>query len=405
MRCIPAAFVDSVAQIQSLYIVNMLVGITLAGCVAFVAGRRDRDLALWALAFALYPIGFAFFGLRGQIPDIFSIALGNGTLALMFALFTEGLCRLNRVPMSRLLIWGPPPFAVLGFVLLQDDLTARVAHGALMTSYHAIVVGYVVIRSVMLNRGRGTWIIFAAIMTSSILFLVRAVTLFSGLSTGLDFLTPSLSQTVYFSLAMICLIMFAIGLLVTYKERAEAEVWRLAQHDPLTQLGNRRVLQERLQEACARSRTEGRYGALLVLDLDYFKQLNDAHGHALGDQLLIEVAYRLKDSVNDSDTVVRLGGDEFVLLIEGLDVDESLARSKARSVAHRVQEKLTAPYVLETTDAEGVVHKIEHCLTISVGVTLFLGESLSREALFRQADSAMYKAKHSGRNCAVLHEG
>ena len=125
---------DSVAQIQSLYIVNMLVGMTLASCIAFVAGRRDRDLALWALAFALYPIGFAFFGLRGQIPDLFSIALGNGTLALMFALFTEGLCRLNRVPMSRLLIWVPPPFAVLGFVLLQDDLTARVAHGALMTS-------------------------------------------------------------------------------------------------------------------------------------------------------------------------------------------------------------------------------------------------------------------------------
>ena len=214
---------DSVAQIQSLYIVNMLVGMTLASCIAFVAGRRDRDLALWALAVALDPIGFAFFGLRGQIPDLFSIALGNGTLALMFALFTEGLCRLNRVPMSRLLIWVPPPFAVLGFVLLQDDLTARVAHGALMTSYHAIVVGYVVIRSVMLNRGRGTWIIFAAIMASSLVFLVRAFSFFTGLTSGLDFLTPSLSQTVYFSLAMMCLIMFAIGLLVTYKERAQAE--------------------------------------------------------------------------------------------------------------------------------------------------------------------------------------
>jgi len=395
----------SVAQIQSLYIVNMLVGMTLAGCMAFVAGRRDRDLALWALAFALYPIGFAFFGLRGQIPDLFSIALGNGTLALMFALFTEGLCRLNRVPMSRLLIWVPPPFAVLGFVLLHDDLTARVAHGALMTSYYAIVVGYVVIRSVMLNRGRGTWIIFAAIMASSLVFLVRAFSFFTGLTSGLDFLTPSLSQTVYFSLAMMCLIMFAIGLLVTYKERAEAEVWRLAQHDPLTQLGNRRVFQERLQAACVRSGLEGQFGALLVLDLDHFKELNDAHGHALGDQLLIEVAYRLKDSVNDNDTVVRLGGDEFVLLILSLDADEELARSKARSVAHRVHETLTAPYLLETIDAAGILHKVVHSLTVSVGVTLFLGETLSREALFRQADAAMYKAKHSGRNCSVLHEG
>jgi len=396
--------VGSVAEIQALYIVNMLVGITLAGCVAFVAIGRDRDLGLWALAFALYPISFAFFGLRGQIPDIVSISLGNGTLALMFALFTEGLCRLNRLPVSRLLIWVPPPFAVLGFVVLQDDLAARVAHGALMTSYHALLVGYVVTRSVMLNNGRGTWIIFVAIMTSSVSFLVRAIALFSGLSTGLDFLTPSLSQTIYFSLGMMCLIMFAIGLLVTYMERAEAEAWRLAQHDPLTQLGNRRVLKERLQAACARSRVDGRHGALLVLDLDYFKQLNDAHGHALGDQLLIEVAYRLKDSVNDGDTVVRLGGDEFVLVLEGLDVDAELARSKARSVAHRVQEKLTAPYALETTDAQGNVHRVDHSLTISVGVTLFLGETHSCEALFRQADAAMYKAKQSGRNRAELHE-
>lgn len=382
----------------------MLVGLTLAGCVAFVALGRDRDLSLWALAFALYPVSFAFFGLREQIPELVSIALGNGTLALMFALFTEGLCRLNRLPVSRLLIWGPPPFAVLGFVLLQDDLIARVAHGALVSSYHSVLVGYVVIRSVMLNKGRGTWIIFVAIMTSSLLFLVRAITFFAGISTGLDFLTPSLSQTIYFSLGMMCLIMFAIGLLVTYKERAEAEAWRLAQHDPLTQLGNRRVLHERLQAACARSSVEGWQGALLVLDLDYFKQLNDAHGHALGDQLLIEVAYRLKDSVNDCDTVVRLGGDEFVLVIERLDDDPSLARSKALSVAHRVQEKLTAPYTLETTDTHGRVHKVSHSLTISIGVTLFCGETHSREALFRQADAAMYKAKHSGRNCAVLHE-
>jgi len=400
----PRGAVVTVAEIQSLYIVNMLVGITLAACLAFVAGRRDRELGLWALAFALYPLGFLFFGLRGQIPDLLSIAGGNGTLALMFALFTEGLCRLHRLRVSRLLIWGPPPFAVLGFVLLQDDLAARVVHGAITSSYHAVLIAFVVTCGLRRNRGSGSWIIFVAIMTSSLVFLVRAVSLFAGWSSGLDFLTPGLAQTVYFSLGMMCLIMFAIGLLVTYKERAEAEALRLAQHDPLTQLANRRVLQERLQQALERSRRSGLHGALLVLDLDLFKQLNDAHGHAMGDQLLIEVAYRLKDAVTQDDTVVRLGGDEFVLLIEALEADEALARSRARSIAHRVQEALTVPYPLETLDARGLAHRLQHTLTVSIGVSVFLGERLSREALFRQADAALYKAKHAGRNAVELHE-
>lgn len=382
----------------------MLVGITLAGCLAFVAGRRDRELGLWALAFALYPLGFLFFRLRGQIPDLLSIAGGNGTLALMFALFTEGLCRLHRLQVSRLLIWGPPPLAVLGFVLLQDDLAARVVHGAITSSYHAILIAFVVTSGLRRNRGNGSWIIFVAIMASSLVFLVRAVSLFAGWSTGLDFLTPGLAQTVYFSLGMMCLIMFVIGLLVSYKERAEAEALRLARHDPLTQRANRRVLQERLQQALERSRHSGLHGALLVLDLDQFKQLNDAHGDAMGDQLLIEVAYRLKDAVTQDDTVVRLGGDEFVLLLEGLDADPVLARSRARSIAHRVQEALTAPYQLETMDTHGLAHRLQHTLTVSIGVSLFLGEGLSREALFRQADAALYKAKHAGRNAVVLHE-
>ncbi len=203
---------------------------------------------------------------------------------------------------------------------------------------------------------------------------------------------------------MMCLIMFAIGLLVTYKERAEAEALRLARQDPLTQLANRRVLQERLQQALERSQRSGLHGALLVLDLDFFKQLNDAHGHAMGDQLLIEVAYRLKDAVTQDDTVVRLGGDEFVLLVEGLEADPALARSRARSIAHRVQEALTVPYALETVDARGLAHRLQHTLTVSIGASVFLGERLSREALFRQADAALYKAKHAGRNAVVLHE-
>lgn len=389
--------------LQPLYIVNMFIGLTLAICIAFVAWGRDRDLTIWSIAFVLYPIAFGIFGLRDFTPPAFSIIFGNGTLSLMLAYFTDGLCRLNGIKLSRLLIWLPTPFVILGFALLLDDLDGRVYFGSVLMAYHGVIVAYIVTRSVIVTLGRGRWIIFSAFMISTLMFLVRGVLMALGLESGTHFLTPGISQTIYFSISIMCLIMFAIGLLVTYKEHAEASMRLLAQHDPLTHLANRRVLQERLQHAFGTSSREGKLGAMLMLDLDCYKEINDAHGHALGDQLLVEVAYRLKDCVTDVDTVVRLGGDEFVLLIEGLDKDPALARSKALSIAHRVQEMLARPYTLDSGDSEDSSSVI-HELTVSIGVALFLGATLSREALFRQADAAMYKAKQSGKNCTRVHD-
>jgi len=173
-----------------------------------------------------------------------------------------------------------------------------------------------------------------------------------------------------------------------YKE-AEAAIHTLAYFDQLTNLPNRRLLLDRLQQALASSLRRKHHGAILFIDLDNFKTLNDTRGHAIGDLLLIEVANRLTTCVRAEDTVARLGGDEFVIMLEGLSEEAQQAGSYAEVVSEKVLDALNKPYLLRG---------YEHHSTPSIGVSLFLGDAESVEDLLKHADAAMYQAKQSGRN-------
>lgn len=177
---------------------------------------------------------------------------------------------------------------------------------------------------------------------------------------------------------------------ITMRKAAEAEILNLAYYDPLTQLPNRRMLYDRLNQALASSQRSGQYGALMFMDLDHFKTLNDTRGHDAGDLLLIKVAHRLVDTVRENDTVVRLGGDEFVVLLEDLGNEAQEAAIQAGLVAKKVHEAIAGrPYRLNDYD--------HHC-TASIGVTSFRGHDTPIDELFKQADMAMYQAKTAGRN-------
>jgi diguanylate cyclase (GGDEF)-like protein len=154
---------------------------------------------------------------------------------------------------------------------------------------------------------------------------------------------------------------------------------------------------DRLAQALASSARHGRHGALMLIDLDNFKTLNDTLGHAVGDQLLIEVAARLKSSVREGDTVARLGGDEFVVLLEDLD-ENAHAAVQAEYVAYKIQTQLGRPYQLDVTlDAENPGLRSHHC-TSSTGISMFQGNSFGVDELLKRADTAMYQAKAAGRN-------
>ncbi|MDI1310130.1 MAG: diguanylate cyclase [Methylotenera sp.] len=169
----------------------------------------------------------------------------------------------------------------------------------------------------------------------------------------------------------------------------ENEIKKLAFYDQLTNLPNRRLLLDRLDHALAVSSRSGRRGALLFLDLDHFKLLNDTLGHAMGDLLLKKVAERLMSCVRESDTVARLGGDEFVVMLEDLSGNISVANAQVEKVADLIIKTLNIPYILNT---------LEHNSTPSIGIAFFGEHGSSQEELLKHADIAMYQAKRAGRN-------
>ncbi|MDP1607463.1 MAG: EAL domain-containing protein [Rhodocyclaceae bacterium] len=185
---------------------------------------------------------------------------------------------------------------------------------------------------------------------------------------------------------------------ITDRRAAHEEIERLAFFDPLTNLPNRRLLLDRLERELADARRSGQHGALLFVDLDHFKQINDARGHAAGDSLLREAALRLTRLLREVDTVARLGGDEFVVLLPDLADDAAQAATAARHVADKLRQALGQPY---TPDVEGSPCR----LGASIGVALFPdGEEMSCDAILRHADTAMYRAKQSGRNAVCFFE-
>lgn len=186
---------------------------------------------------------------------------------------------------------------------------------------------------------------------------------------------------------------------ITARKLAEERIHSLAFYDPLTNLPNRRLLDDRLGQALSASKRNGRYGALLFIDLDNFKPLNDEHGHAVGDLLLVEAARRLSDCVRESDTVARFGGDEFVIMLSELTESALGSTAQAAAIAEKIRSSLAEPYLLRLPAADASADVlVEHRCTASTGLTLFIGKEDTAESALKRADGAMYQAKEAGGN-------
>ncbi len=176
---------------------------------------------------------------------------------------------------------------------------------------------------------------------------------------------------------------------ITDRKQAESKIAQLAFFDQLTGLPNRTLLQDRIKQAMASSQRTGSYGALLLIDLDYFKTLNDTLGHDFGDLLLKQVAQRLIECVREEDTVARLGGDEFVVMLVNLSESLSEAASRVEMIGGKIGAALSKTFELK---------EATYRISMSIGASVFLGQQTDIDTLVKQADLAMYKAKDAGRN-------
>jgi diguanylate cyclase (GGDEF)-like protein/PAS domain S-box-containing protein len=178
-------------------------------------------------------------------------------------------------------------------------------------------------------------------------------------------------------------------------KETEREIHQLAFYDQLTKLPNRRLLLDRLRHTMAGSARHDWHAALIFLDLDHFKTINDTQGHLMGDRLLIEAARRLKGCVRESDSVARLGGDEFVVVLEELSRNADEAAAQAELIVEKIRGELCKPYALNNYD---------YISTASIGINLFRGQQESVEDLLKHADIAMYQAKTAGRNAVRFYD-
>jgi len=182
---------------------------------------------------------------------------------------------------------------------------------------------------------------------------------------------------------------------IAERKAAEDKVQLLAFYDPLTHLPNRRLLLDRLQHTFALSTRHHNHGAVLFIDLDQFKTLNDTKGHKVGDLLLVEVSKRLQSCVTDGNTVARLGGDEFVIILEELSEEAAQAAVQVKTVCDKILKVVSQVYSLDG---------FEYHTSTSIGITLFQNQEIGVDELLKRADIAMYQAKGAGRNTMRFYD-
>jgi diguanylate cyclase (GGDEF)-like protein len=180
---------------------------------------------------------------------------------------------------------------------------------------------------------------------------------------------------------------------MTERKDAENKISALAFFDPLTGLPNRTLLADRLQQATTACVRNGTFGALLFVDLDHFKSINDTLGHDAGDHLLKQIADHLRISVRQGDTVARIGGDEFIVLLPNLSTSAKGAALDTQAIAEKMLQAMDQEYPYD--------HHTQRC-SASIGATLFRDASRPMERLIKEADLAMYAAKNAGRNAYRL---
>lgn len=373
-------------DLRTIILMSGILAVLLSMVMLFVRlsyPRTLKGLGMWVVAPMLVAMATFLFGARGQIPDVVSVLGANIMLLVGVLLFHFGSQRFFELrPSYRfwLLVLAAALPLMVWFSLVQPDFNARVQLVTFLWICILLANARVIWRHGPENFAT-RYTVVVMLMHATIILLRLLATLLPVPNEGL--LTPTRVQTVYVIGNAMMIIAFSLGLVLMAAERVRGELEHLATRDSLTGAMTRRVLIEAGEQELERCRRHGRRMALLLMDLDHFKVVNDTYGHQTGDRVLADFVARASSLLRRPDLLARFGGEEFLLMLPETTRDDAMAA--AERIRARAAESM-----------EGLPP-----ITVSIGVTTNLPEDASFDALLARADRALYQAKVEGRNRVV----
>jgi diguanylate cyclase (GGDEF)-like protein len=348
-------------------------------------GKRD-GMGKWAAAMLLETLTWVLVAARDLIPDAFSIILANAFKAGAHALILAAICEFQRRTVPRWQYLVPIGLAVLTAAALVDDMAGRFIWGGAVYGLQMALIGRALVSDPETRVGRAWRILFAGVAIIVLVLALRAAVALTGhgeLAQLRGGVAPHPVQILTFLAVMATALLGSIGFVLMVKERTDREILHLAMTDSLTLVPNRRALMQQAERILARR--SGLPLALLMIDVDHFKRINDSQGHPVGDEVLRAVAGLLAGRLRRQDVVGRYGGEEFCVLAPDTD------RAGALRLAESLRETVAG--------AALATEKGPLRVTVSIGCALCPGSTVrDLKDLLAEADSALYAAKQAGRN-------
>lgn len=384
------------AHVPTMLAMIIASSLMMAASMAVVGwGRRRDGLGRWAAALLVNAIGHLLIMLRGLIPDVLSIVVGNLMLSSVFVGLIAAVYQFQGRPVRWPLLLAPPALVLVFVSVFIDNFPARVSFVGLAIGLQAVWALLAALSQRNVTVGRGQWLLVAGLALEALVLGGRAVVALSTHSDATSILQSSALQTLTFLATFSVVLVSSVGFVFMSRDRADENNRVLAALDPLTGVANRRSLIAALDRDVARAQRMREPMALMMVDIDHFKDVNDQYGHPAGDRVLCSVVNVLRQRVRAQDLVGRYGGEEFMVLLPdtGLVGAEQLARELCKAV-----EESRCP--ADGVPGPGIA------VTVSIGVfggRLESGDSW--DMLIAAADRALYQAKNNGRNRVEVATG
>lgn len=374
-------------DVRTLLIVMLMSSVLMAAVLWFASAGRFRDgLAKWTASLCVQAWAWFLFAERDFISDLLSIAVANGLLALAWSLQFAAIIEFRRRPVPHWLLWAPAAGIFVLFFAFLGNPHVRLATSSWLYGAANILIAAAVLRGRPRHIFRARWLLAGCYLVAAVTLIARGIGVWREPAEFDTTLATNAYHGFLYLGTYALIVAGSLAFLLMHKERSDEESSRLATTDPLTGVFNRRTFIELAEQELARTRRAGTPISLMMLDLDYFKRVNDTYGHLTGDDVLVSFTRLIKDCVRRGDLVVRYGGEEFCVLLPATTL------SAATALAERIRAA-TATSALTAKPFK---------ITVSIGLTAYTGsEDTTLSDLLARADEALYRAKNEGRNHVV----